>query len=104
AEPSLRHDWRFGGGRGETVGYQARFEGLFRELAPPDDRSLDEYFEDVQIPYVPRYGYGGVIATSIPAVSASPLVRAYRNIAERLIATTQPWDLFHPGEDLSVIE
>ena len=34
AEPALRHDWRFGGGTGDTEGYQARFESLFQELAP----------------------------------------------------------------------
>jgi tetratricopeptide (TPR) repeat protein len=104
AEPALRHDWRFGGGSGELEGYQARFEGLFREVAPESDRALDAYFDEIQIPYVPRYCYGGVVAASTPGLSGSPLVRAYRGLTERLVGTKQPWESFHPGEDLSVIE
>ena len=66
-EPELRSDWRFGGATGDALGYQARFETLFRELElrelePGCEHPLEEYFNDAQLPYVPRYSYGDRIA------------------------------------------
>ena len=102
-EAALRHDWRFGGGAGEAEGYQKRFENLLQECDPKCD--LDDYFADVQVPYVPRYGYGDEVAASSKfSRIGSPLVRAYTSFAKRLISGSQPWNSFDPEADLSVIE
>src|SRR5262249_48194926 len=99
SEAALRNTWRFGGESGEAGGYQTRFEDMLRELYP-GCRSLESYFNDVQIPYLPRFSYGNEIAV---AKAATPLARVYETLAQRLVTTSQPWDSFEPGEDLSVI-
>jgi len=102
-EAALRRDWRFGGGLGDVLGYQARFEALFREIAPGID--LDDYFAHIQIPYVPRYGYGDeVVAADESSRAGSPLVRGYRKLTSRLIASQQPWDSFEADGGLTAIE
>lgn len=102
-EPELRHSWRFGGGSGDAQGYQARFEDLFREVYP-DSKSAG-YFADIQIPYVPRYGYGDEIAAAAKSPRGrAPLVSAYRSLTSRLIDSSHPCDAFDSGADLNMIE
>ena len=102
-EAALRRDWRFGGESGDPLGYQARFEALFGEISP--GISLDDYFTHVQIPYMPRYGYGDEVAAVEDSFrAASPLVRGYRKLAARLMGSKQPWDLFDAEGDLNAIE
>jgi tetratricopeptide (TPR) repeat protein/cellulose biosynthesis protein BcsQ len=104
-EPELRSDWRFGGETGDPVGYQVRFETLFRELEPGCEHPLEEYFNDAQLPYVPRYSYGDRKAAGAKAPTDNcPLARAYRNFAGRLHQTAQPWGPFDASADLSVVE
>ena len=105
SEPELRNDWRFGGAAGDPDGYQPRFEALFHDLEPGCEHSLDEYFSQVQIPYVPRYAYGDQVAAAQLITSADcPVVLACRNLATRLLRTAQPWRSFDDSVDLSVIE
>src|SRR6202011_3742057 len=86
-----------------ALGYQARFEALFRETHPEVD--LDDYFAHIQIPYVPRYAYGDeVVAADDSSRTGSPLVRGYRKLTSRLIGSRQPWDLFEADGGLSAIE
>ncbi len=104
SEPGLRHDWRFGGETGESEGYLARFERLFDELWPEAAHSLEDYFNEILIPYVPRYIYGEEIAVARNSARNSPLVGAYRNLAGWLAGCGQPWDSFQGGDDLNSIE
>src|SRR5207247_10112028 len=101
----LRNDWRLGGPAGDPQGYQPRFEALFQDLEPGSEHSLDEYFDQVQIPYVPRYAYGDQVAAAQPVTSGDcPVALACRNLATRLLRTAQPWCPSDDSVDLSVIE
>src|SRR5262249_16344015 len=81
---------------------QQRFESLFEELEPGGGRALEAYFNEVSIPYVPRFAYGDAIASA--QAGTSPLARAYRTFAQRLLETSKPWESFEPGGHLSQIE
>ena len=53
-ELELRRAWR--------AVYQEKFEALFRETYALDSCDLSCYFDEIQIPYVPRYAYGEDVA------------------------------------------
>lgn len=90
-EGALRDYWR--GGSGGFGGFQPEFEGLLAEMSGSSEVNLDQYFSEVQIPYVPRFSYGERVAVLIEEGNhPSAMYRAYRALAARIATGVQPWE------------
>lgn len=93
AESELQKDWRFGSAKRKINGYQTQFERLFQEIYDSPSLSLDEYFDDIQVQYVPRYSYGEDIAVLLDrSEDRLSISRSYENFAEALVLLESPWE------------
>jgi cellulose biosynthesis protein BcsQ len=93
SEARLRQDWRLGSSAQNIDGYQTMFESAFREAYDLGECDLAAYFDEVQIPHVPRFGYGEEIAVLTERRGDSlSLSRRYESLAHRLIALNAPWE------------
>jgi cellulose biosynthesis protein BcsQ len=91
-EKDLREMWRFGNRERNIVGYQREFEGLFREVYRLSECSLDKYFDEVLVQYLPRYSYGEEIAVLTERTDDRlSLKRFYVSFSETLTAGSGPW-------------
>jgi cellulose biosynthesis protein BcsQ len=93
SEPKLLEKWRFGDSSGEEdeKGYQLRLEGLFAEVYGLPSCSLKNYFDEIQIQYVPRYAYGEEIAALHERGTRLSLSRSYAAVADLLAKNEAPW-------------
>jgi eukaryotic-like serine/threonine-protein kinase len=90
-EHALRTQWR----REPDYGYQPRFEQCFRELYGEASCNLENYFDEVQIPYVPRYAFGENIAALVDSPSDPlSLAGAFQRFVPWLRDSRQPWEEF----------
>jgi Leucine-rich repeat (LRR) protein/MinD-like ATPase involved in chromosome partitioning or flagellar assembly len=62
SEPKRRELWRFGDEQHDIIGYQARFEKMFKEAYDLPQCDLEKYFDAVQVQHVPSYAYGEELA------------------------------------------
>lgn len=86
--------------------YQPAFESLFEELYAAPGCCLQRYFTGVQLPYTPRYARGEEIAVLEGSGNQTPLRRAYEVLAERLAASTLPWEdnAAEPADDFVEVD
>jgi len=92
AEDELRSAWRFGADERGIVGYQPQFEAVIKKVYDIQDNDLTNYFNDIQIQYVPRYAYGEEIAVlSDRSEERLSLARSYENFTQRLVEFDGPW-------------
>lgn len=87
AEKQLHHQWRF-----EDPGYQPLWEQSFEQLYDLVSCDLQSYFDEVTIPYMPRYAYGEDIAVLTERDAfRSPLANGYTMLTEWLAGKEAPW-------------
>lgn len=107
-EPHKKSDWRYGNAALEIEGYQPIFEELFREVYGLKTCDLKEYFDEVQIQYLPPYSYGEEIATlqEVDRLSGRlSLTESYRSFLTRLIESNAPWSApQHPEHERKLHE
>jgi formylglycine-generating enzyme required for sulfatase activity len=84
----LRKRWR----SSEEVGYQPRFEALFKKLFCLEECDLTEYFDAVLIQQTKDFAYGEQIAVlTEEGGDRLSLATSYRILADRLLNQTTPW-------------
>ena len=92
AELDLQKDWRFGNKKKKVAGYQPQFEEIFKQVYDLPSIDLTDYFNDVQIQYVPRYSYGEEIAVLLEqSENRLSLSRSYESVTNSLVKTESPW-------------
>lgn len=102
AERELQKDWRFGNTKRKIDGYQTRFEKMLQEIYDFPSLSLDEYFDDIQIQYVPIYSYGEEIAVLLDrSEDRLSISRSYESFAESLVFLETPWE-YEPKSNIVV--
>ena len=94
AASKLRTIWLRGGElEGQTiVGYQKRFEDLFRDLYGLDKCDLATYFADTQVPHDSDYAYGERIAARADTSDKLSIGHACRTFADYLVNYSSPWE------------
>jgi eukaryotic-like serine/threonine-protein kinase len=98
SEHQLREVWRFGDREQNVPGYQQIFEDLYKSIYDLDECNLRDYFDEVQIQYVPRFAYGeGIAVLSEVGKDRLSLSRSYADFAKRLTTMDNPWDDFAPS-------
>jgi hypothetical protein len=95
SEPDLLEKWRFGDqGQVEDVqGYQKRFDSLFAEIYGLPSCSLKNYFDEVQVQYVPRYSYGEESAALHERGTRLSISRSFATFADILAKEQSPWSM-----------
>ena len=97
SEPQLFASWRFGSEspNDQRVGYQQRFESLFTDTYGLPECDLKNYFDEVQIQYVPRYSFGEELAviTEQGQGARLSLSRSYAAFADVLASQKAPWNV-----------
>ncbi len=94
AEEDLQEEWRFGYSDHGVDGYQKQFESLLKETYHLKNCDLTNYFDEIQIQYVPKYAYGEEISVlSQRAEERLSLARSFENFAEKLIISKNPWEV-----------
>ena len=97
SEPQLFASWRFGSEspNDQRVGYQQRFESLFTDTYGLPQCDLKDYFDEVQIQYVPRYSFGEELAviTEQGQGARLSLSRSYAAFADVLASQKVPWNV-----------
>jgi MinD-like ATPase involved in chromosome partitioning or flagellar assembly/Tfp pilus assembly protein PilF len=92
AEPTLRQQWRFGDADRGVVGYQPLFEDLFKEVYALQECDLGEYFDEIQVQYVPSLAYGEEVSVLTESGSERlSLTRSYQAFCQRLTQGAPPW-------------
>lgn len=93
-QPKLHDQWRHGDSEENIDGYQVTFERLMSEAYDLPFCDLTEYFDDVQIQYIPFYAYGEKIAVLLErSEDRLSIARSYEHFTERLIGRSSPWDI-----------
>jgi cellulose biosynthesis protein BcsQ len=93
AELDLQKDWRFGNKKSKIEGYQPQFEAILNKVYDLPTIDLTDYFDDIQIQYVPRYSYGEEIAVlSGRSEDRLSLARSYENFVNSLVNLESPWE------------
>lgn len=93
AEQKLQADWRFGNKKEKITGYQVSFENVIKKTYELDDCDLTEYFDEIQIQYVPKYSYGEEIAVLADrSDDRLSLARSYESLNRALIRFDSPWE------------
>lgn len=93
AEQELQADWRFGNKKENITGYQVSFENVIKKTYELDDCDLTEYFDEIQIQYVPKYSYGEEIAVLTDRSDTRlSLARSYESLKRVLIRFDSPWE------------
>lgn len=94
AEQKLQKDWRYGNKPKKITGYQPQFESILRSVYDLDECDLTDYFDEMQIQYVPRYSFGEDIAVlSERSDDRLSLARSYENFVEVLAEENNtPWE------------
>lgn len=85
----LRRQWRFD----DAIGYQVRFEKVFKAAYALPTCDLTAYFDEIQIQQVPDYAYGEEIAVLVESNASDrlSLTRSYESFALRLTSNAAPW-------------
>ncbi|NIM13750.1 MAG: SUMF1/EgtB/PvdO family nonheme iron enzyme [Candidatus Aminicenantes bacterium] len=79
----------------EPIGYQPKFEELFKEIYELPECNLTDYFDEVLIQHSPYYAYGEEIAVlDDKADDRLSFARSYESFAERLLNTNAPWETY----------
>jgi cellulose biosynthesis protein BcsQ len=92
-ESALLDSWRSGDQRQGIIGYQRLFEHLFSEVYGLENCDLENYFNEVQIQYVPRYSYGEEIAALQESTRGRlSLARSYQGFVSKLLTMASPWE------------
>lgn len=84
----LEKHWRLD----PKIGYQPRFEELFRQVYSLPKCDLDLYFSEIQIQHAPDYAYGEEIATMAEQAGRLSLARSYESFTEWLLTSGGPWE------------
>jgi cellulose biosynthesis protein BcsQ len=93
SEKVLREQWRFGSQDGRIQGYQPLFEQLFQEVYGLSHCSLEAYFNDVRIDYVPYFSYGEEIAVDVEVDrGVASLTHRYESFTRLLVSDEYPWN------------
>jgi cellulose biosynthesis protein BcsQ len=96
AERELQNDWRFGNKHKKIDGYQPQFESLLKKVYDVASINLQDYFDEIQLQYVPRYSYGEEIAIlDDRAEDRLSLARSYENFTSTLVTLDSPWEYKH---------
>jgi Pilin (bacterial filament) len=88
SEPARGRLWR----HDSAIGYQPKFEDVFRNTYGLSECRLEEYFSDVAVPHLAPYAYGEEVATLIESNSPSIALKAYEALATRLRTARNPWE------------
>lgn len=89
SEPELRARWR----KTPGMGYQPRFEALFRKVWELEECNLESYLNEVQIQHASAYAYGERVAVlAEQSDDRTSLRRAFVSFAERLATLDEPWE------------
>lgn len=89
ARPALRDQWRFD----NSIGYQTRFQKLFKEIWNLPECDLKDYFDDVPIYQVPDYAYGEEIAVLVERGGDKlSLSGSYETFLDWLESSRHPWE------------
>ena len=93
SEAELRENWRFGDINDKNViGYEPFFERIFREVYRNTQLKLNDYFDTIQIPHIPRYAFGENIAALVERDFGNlSLTRTYLNFISKL-QSSFPWE------------
>ncbi len=98
--PKLRDRWRFDSG----FGYQPLFEEAFARIYRLDRCDLTAYFDAVQVPQLPDYAFGEMVAVLVERGGDKySLSRSYGDFLERLLSTASPWDPLVVSHDRSAV-
>lgn len=93
SEVELRYSYRFGNTKAGISGYQQLFEQLFREIYSDRYYDLGDYFDEVEIQYVPFYAYGEVLAVlGQERGDRLSLSASYKRFADILTRVRAPWE------------
>ncbi|MEK6754367.1 MAG: TIR domain-containing protein [Chloroflexota bacterium] len=93
AELELQKDWRYGSKKNKVDGYQPQFESILNQVYDFPEGNLTDYFNDIQIQYVPRYSYGEEIAVLLDrSEDRLSISRSYENFAEAIVSIDAPWE------------
>ena len=91
ARPTLRDLWRYD----PKIGYQSRFEQLFKRVYELLDCDLTAYFNDVPIYQVPDYAYGEEIAALVERGGDKlSLAKSYETFLAWLEKSRYPWEQY----------
>lgn len=92
SEEDLRHQWRVGHPDKGIKGYEPAFEALLNQVYGLAGVELEDYFDEMLVPHVPKYAYGEEIAVlSGASRDKLSLTRAYEVFADKLINSDSPW-------------
>ena len=76
----------------DIKGYQPEFTNIFKRAYGMKKLNLNNYFDEVQIQYIPRYSYGEDIAVlEEKSKDRLSLTQSYKNFANWLVGTNSPW-------------
>lgn len=93
AESDLQKDWRFGSKQKNISGYQPEFETILSQVYNLPSINLTDYFDDIQIQYIPRYSYGEEIAVlSDRSEERLSIARSYESFTDALVSINAPWE------------
>ncbi|MBZ5491473.1 MAG: toll/interleukin-1 receptor domain-containing protein [Acidobacteriia bacterium] len=82
-EKILKEQWR--------LEYQKNIETLFCKAYGLAECDMNEYFDEVQLPYLSYYSYGENVAVLEERPDALSLSRAYQAFVTKLIESELPW-------------
>lgn len=89
SEEELRQEWRYGGD--SLVGYQPRFESLFKGAYDLPRCDLESYFDEIQVQHATSYAYGERVAVRDDHSDRLSLGRSYERFARVLLNGQTPW-------------
>lgn len=93
AENKLQKEWRFGEQKNKIEGYQAKFESILKNTYNLETCDLTNYFDEIQIQYVPKYSYGEDLSVlSERAEDRLSVARSFEGFAEKITGTKRPWE------------
>lgn len=105
-ETVLRHDWRQGNRKEGITGYQPAFQDLLTDVYLRENQentvNLSEYFDEMQVPHIPRYAFGEKIAILDEGLEDKFSLRlGYKTFTNKLIEDNLPWEgkIEHPSRD-----
>lgn len=94
SELERRKQWRFGDEGSGIIGYQSRFEQVFKETYELPQCDLAGYFDGVQVDYVPAYAYGEELAVLTErSTDISSLHFRFTVFCDWITSGLPPWEL-----------
>ena len=101
AESDLQEEWRSGNYRKGITGYQESLETVLKDVYSLPVCSLETYFNETKIQYVPKYAYGEEIAVISERSERLSLARSFENFLDVVKGDENHWEY---GDDIEKTE